>query len=183
MDEGATGIAAPIRACGFAMTSTSKSTDSRSAAPQTGAFHDEALQVLVAAHYVLAGITVSSLPVFLFVAWTGWDLLHPERGESWSPRRGLEFLDPLYWGAVLYLAGGALATLSVVHAGLLAYIGRCIARRRRRLLCLIFSTFDLTYMPLGTTLSVFALVLLTKQPVKEQFAKVRSAERGVRSSA
>jgi hypothetical protein len=148
-------------------------------APQT-ALYDEALKVLVAAHYVLAAITLAMTPVGIYLAWTGWDLLHPARGEAWTPRPGQELFDPVRWGAALYFAGGALASLSVVHAGLLAYIGRCIARRKRRLLCLIFSAFDMTYVPLGTALGVFALVLLTKEPVKQQFAR---AKRGATSAS
>jgi hypothetical protein len=70
---------------------------------------------------------------------------------------------------VFFMGGGILATLSLMHAGLLAYVGRCIARRRRRRFCLIFSTFDLTYLPLGTALGVFALLLLLKPQVKQEF--------------
>ncbi len=144
--------------------------------------HDEALQVLSVAHYVLAALTIAMTPVGIYLVWVGWDLLHPARGEAWTPRAGQEFLDPVRWGATLYFTGGVLASLSVIHAGLLAYIGRCIARRTRRRLCLAFSVFDMTYVPLGTALGVCTLVLLLKDPVKSQFAKVRSAECGVRSA-
>jgi hypothetical protein len=50
-------------------------------------------------------------------------------------------------------------------------VGRCIALRRRRRFCLMFSVFDLTYLPLGTTLSVFALLLLLKPQVQQEFAQ------------
>ena len=72
------------------------------------------------------------------------------------------------------MGGGILATLSLLHAALLAYVGRCIALRRHRRFCLMFSVFDLTYIPLGTTLSVFALLLLLKPQVRQEFA-IRNA--------
>jgi hypothetical protein len=143
-------------------------------APPEHELHDEALQVLAVAHYVLAGITAMTAPVFVYIAWIGWDLVHPAPGEGWSPRPGQELVDPLFWGAVLYFAGGALASLAVMHGALLAYVGRCLARRRRRLFCLIFSVLDMTYIPLGTILGVCVLVLLTKAHVKQQFGGLQS---------
>jgi hypothetical protein len=142
--------------------------------PPQRELHDEALEVLAVAHYVLAAITAAMAPVFVYIAWIGWDLVHPAPGEHWTPRPGQEMIDPLFWGAVLYLSGGAIASLAVIHGGLLAYVGRCLARRRRRLFCLIFSVLDLTYVPLGTVLGVCVLVLLTKERVKQQFAATRS---------
>lgn len=129
----------------------------------------ESLHVLVAAHYVLAFVTALLTPFGLYLAFVGWALLHPARGEAWTPRPGQEIFDPLRWGAVFFMLGGILASLSLLHAALLAYVGRCIARRRRRRFCLAFSAFDLTYVPLGTTLGVFALLLLLKPQVKQEF--------------
>lgn len=129
----------------------------------------ESLRLLVAAHYLLAVVTLLMAPAGVYLAWSGWTMLHPARGEAWTPKPGQEIFDPVIWGTTFYLAGGAWAALSIVHAGALAYIGHCIARRRRRGLCLAFSIFDLTYIPLGTTLSVFALLLLLKPPVREEF--------------
>jgi hypothetical protein len=131
----------------------------------------ESLNLLAAAHYVLAFVTALMTPAGLYLAYIGWGLLHPERGAAWTPRPGQELLDPLRWGAVFFMGGGVLATLSLLHAALLAYVGRCIARRRRRRFCLMFSIFDLTYFPLGTVLGVFALFLLLKPQAKQEFAQ------------
>ncbi len=130
----------------------------------------ESLHLLVLAHYVLAAITALMTPLGLYLIFVGWGLLHPARADAWTPRRGQEMLDPVLWGTVFYLGGGALASLAIVHAGLIAYIGRQIARRRRRKLCLAFSVFDLTYVPLGTTLSVFTLLLLLNPAARDEFS-------------
>lgn len=76
-------------------------------------------------------------------------------------------------GISVFMVGAFVVTLSLVHGLALAYIGRCIARRRRRGLCIGFSIFDLTYLfpvPIGTALSVFALVMLFRPGVVQQFA-------------
>jgi hypothetical protein len=134
---------------------------------------NEALKLLVVAHYVLAGITFLLAPAFLYLAWSGWSMLHPERGQQWTPMPGQEILDPVVWGAAFFAAGVLLGSLCLMHAGLIAYVGRSITRRKRRLFCLIFSCFDLTYIPLGTALGIFAIVLLRKPAVKEQFDATR----------
>jgi hypothetical protein len=142
---------------------------SRNAAPASDDLLTESLRLLVVAHYLLAGVTLLLAPAGIYLAIAGWDLLHPARGEAWTPRPGQEIFDPLRWGAVFFVGGGVLASLSLLHAGLIAYVGRCLARRRRRRFCLAFSIFDLTYIPLGTALGIFALVLLLKPQIKQQF--------------
>ena len=135
----------------------------------------ESLRLLAAAHYLLAAITLLMAPAGVYLAWAGWSMLHPTREDAWTPRPGQEIFDPILWGTTFYLAGGALAALSVVHCAVLAYVGRCIALRKRRGLCLMFSVFDLTYLPLGTTLSVFSLLLLLNPQIKQEFKNVSDA--------
>lgn len=137
----------------------------------------EALSVLAVAHYLLAAVTLLAAPVGLYLVFAGWPLLYPESGTQTLPHRRAEILDPPLWGATFVVAGVLLTSLSLMHAGLLAYVGRLIARRKRRRFCLVFSVLDMTYLPLGTALGIFALWLLTKQPVKAQFdaeAKARA---------
>jgi hypothetical protein len=129
----------------------------------------ESLRLLAVAHYVLAFVTALLTPAGVYLAYVGWSLLHPARGEAWTPEAGQELFDPLRWGAAYFLIGGILASLALLHAGVLVFVGRAIAGRRRRVFCLMFSAFDLTYIPLGTALGVFTLMLLTKPQVKQQF--------------
>jgi hypothetical protein len=83
---------------------------------------------------------------------------------------------PIFGGA-LYLMGAAMVTLSLVHGAALAFVGRLIARRRRRGLCIGFSIFDLMYVipvPIGAGLSIFALVMLLRPSVAAQFKAGKS---------
>ncbi|SBV52388.1 hypothetical protein XBLMG947_3183 [Xanthomonas bromi] len=54
-------------------------------------------------------------------------------------------------------------------AGFIAYAGRCIAQRRRHLLCLIVAGISCSFMPFGTVLGVFKLVTLLRPQVKALF--------------
>ena len=143
----------------------------------------ESMRLLVLGHYVLAVVTALMAPAGIYLAFAGWAMLHPARGDAWTPKPGQEIFDPLVWGTTFYLTGGALAGLSIIHASLLVHIGRSIARRKRRRLCLAFSFFDLTYIPLGTALSVVALLLLLKPQVRDEFrnaAKMQRANKNAR---
>ncbi|MGE0609304.1 MAG: hypothetical protein AB7O62_19590 [Pirellulales bacterium] len=75
----------------------------------------------------------------------------------------------LMLGLVLVLLGATLIALSLVHAAVLALVGRWMLRRQRHTLCVVFSFFDLTYIPPGMLLSLFALIVLYRPGVKQLF--------------
>lgn len=157
----------------FRMPDSSPTTDSSLPSNQ---LLRESLRLLVLAHYVLALVTALMAPAGIYLAWAGWSMLHPARGDAWTPKPGQEIFDPLVWGATFYLVGGVLAGLSIIHSLLLVHIGRSIAHRKRRRLCLAFSFFDLTYIPLGTTLSVFTLLLLLNPQVRDEFNSIHKSQ-------
>lgn len=92
--------------------------------------------------------------------------------------------DPPLLGMMLILCGAALILLAIVHAGLLAYIGRLLQVRRRWTLCLVFSALDLMYFPPGTALGTYALFVLLRPEVRAAFGqRVVSAEQAVAGSS
>ena len=105
-----------------------------------------------------------------------WPLTRLSAKEAWDTPPGMELLDPRVLGVLLFALSVVLGALSLMHSWLIAYVGRCIARRKRRLFCLIFSAFDLTYVPFGTMLGAAALVLLSNKRVKAEFASRRAAD-------
>ena len=128
---------------------------------------EQQLRVLAWLHYALAGITALFAPFGAYIVYLGWPLLYPPEGTG--AYRGPPMFDPLLWGAALVTLGTLWASICVLHAALLAYVGRCIVRRRRRKFSIVFSLCDLTYAPLGTGLAIYALVLLTRPGVKALF--------------
>ncbi|MBI1901513.1 MAG: hypothetical protein HYS13_10445 [Planctomycetia bacterium] len=165
------------------MTGTATTDDAQSAT-SAPAVSENTLRRLVRLHYVLAMVTallaLPTVPLFF----GGWEVLHNEDQplsqwaldahhftDRWFPASQ----DAPLKAAWLVAITGVEITLSVAHAVLLFYVGRCIARRRRFVLCVLFSVFNATYVPLGTALSIWTLVVLLKPHVKRLFFPAASA--------
>jgi hypothetical protein len=59
-----------------------------------------------------------------------------------------------------------LRLLSIFH-----YLaGRFLARRRHHTFCMVIAAVACTFMPLGTVLGVFSLIVLSRESVRESFA-------------
>ncbi len=48
--------------------------------------------------------------------------------------------------------------------------GRCLAKRRRYMFCLVIAAISCIFMPFGTVLGVFTIIVLMRPSVKELFA-------------
>ncbi len=122
----------------------------------------EHLRLLSIFHYIVAAITAvfSLFPVIHLVIGIamvsgGMDGANP----------------PPHWFGWLFIAIAATMILGgLALAGFMAYAGRCLAQRRRYLLCLVVAAISCILMPLGTVLGVFTLIVLTRPSVKLLFA-------------
>ncbi|HBK46271.1 MAG TPA: hypothetical protein DDZ67_07525 [Xanthomonadaceae bacterium] len=127
------------------------------------------LKLLSIFHYVLAGITAlfSLFPLihlFMGIAIiTGHMPMH--NGQPDGPP-----MDPRLFGWFFVAFAAAFIACGLALAGFMAYAGRCIAQRRRHLLCLIVAGISCSFMPFGTVLGVFTLVVLLRPQVKALFA-------------
>ena len=126
------------------------------------------LQLLSVFHYVVAGLTAlfSLFPLIyllmgLAVMFAAPTPLAP--GEAPPP------FDPRLIGWVFVLIGGLGCATGLVLAGYMAYAGRCLAQRRRYLLCMVVAGIACIFMPFGTALGVFTLVVLSRPAVKAAF--------------
>lgn len=134
------------------------------------------LRLLAIAHYVLAGLTAASAALFIPLAVFGWQWLQTGRQALAAPAApGFEPGDQMLWGAAAFSMGVAVAALCLVHGGVLVYIGRCLANRRRRMLCLVFSAVHVLNFPLGAVLSAFTFLVLRRPSVQAAFATNRSS--------
>ena len=52
--------------------------------------------------------------------------------------------------------------------------GRCLAKRRRYMFCLVMAAISCIFMPFGTVLGVFTIIVLMRPSVKELFAVNKS---------
>ncbi|HVW39612.1 MAG TPA: hypothetical protein VHB99_19980 [Pirellulales bacterium] len=134
------------------------------------------LRLLAIAHYALAGLTAASAAFFIPLAVFGWQWLQAAKQALAEPAvRGFEPGDQMIWGAAAFSTGVAVAALCLVHGAVLIYIGRCLANRRRRTLCLVFSAVHLINLPLGAVLSVFTFLVLRRPSVQAAFTTNRSS--------
>jgi hypothetical protein len=139
--------------------------DPRPDMPQPGAPSQDAahLDLLGIFHYVVAalGALFSLIPVIhlaLGLAMVTGHIPH-KPGEP----------DPAVFGWIFVAIGGLLILCGLAFSTLLAYAGHCLRQRRRHTFCLVMAAISCTFMPFGTVLGIFTLIVLTKPSAKSLF--------------
>ena len=131
----------------------------------------EHLQLLAIFHYVVAGLAglFSFFPllyttigaIFIFAARHGT----AKPGEDLPP----EFLGWIFavLGALLFLIGIAM-TICILIAG------RSLALRKRYSFAFVMACIECLFIPFGTILGVFTIVVLSRESVRGLFAATRT---------
>jgi len=129
---------------------------------------EEHLRLLSIFHYVLGALAVfwGCIPIVHLVI----GLVFLVGGAS-SGQQG--FPEALF-GAFFMLIGGFIMCLEWVHAALLLVAGRSLAQRRRRLFCIVVACVNCLFVPMGTILGVFSLIVLVRPSVKALFETQRA---------
>lgn len=125
---------------------------------------DEHLRLLTVFHYVLAGLTA------LFGC---FPIIHLTIGilalsGAFHGPPGSSFPDRLF-GLIFTIVGAFLILFFWTIAVFIFLAGRNLARRRRYTLCLVAAGIECLFMPLGTALGVFTIIVLLRPSVKLQF--------------
>ena len=127
----------------------------------------EHLRLLAIFHYVAAGLAAlfSLFPliyttigvIFVFVARHGT----PKPGEELPP----EFIGRIFTGigSFLFLVGVAMAICILIA-------GRSLALRKRYTFALVIACTECLFVPFGTILGVFAIVVISHESVKAMFS-------------
>jgi uncharacterized RDD family membrane protein YckC len=116
------------------------------------------VRLLAVFHYVAAALTALLSCFFIIHIVMGVMMV---RGQSPSASAGFVFIG----------VGSAAVLLGWTMAALLAYAGRSMAQRKRHTFCLVMAGLSCLFMPFGTALGIFSLVLLTKAPVPTMFGE------------
>jgi len=128
---------------------------------------EEQLQLLAIFHYVVAGLAAlfSFFPllyttvgaIFIFAARHGT----AKPGEDLPP----EFLGWIFavLGSVLFLIGLAMAICILIA-------GRSLALRKRYSFALVMACIECLFIPFGTILGVFTIVVLSRESVRGLFS-------------
>lgn len=123
------------------------------------------LRVLEVFHYVVAGL--EALFACIPLIHVGIGLLMVFNPEAMTDNGGKA--PPAFLGWVFAGIGGAVIVLGWTMAALVAYAGRCLRARRRHLFILVIAALNCGFMPFGTVLGVFTLVVLLRPEVRALF--------------
>ena len=77
---------------------------------------------------------------------------------------------PAFVGLLLVMLGGFLILFGWTFAVLSLITGGWIARRKHYTFCFVIACVECMFMPFGTVLGVFTILVLNRQSVKELFA-------------
>ena len=128
----------------------------------------EHLRLLSIFHYVVAALAAlfACIPIFHLVFGiamvAGWGEMPQD--------------DPMAKavGAVFIVVAGLFILCGWAFAVCLVVAGRALARRRRYMFCLVMAGISCIFMPFGTVLGVFTIVVLTRESVRELFGVARA---------
>ncbi len=125
---------------------------------------EEHLQLLSIFHYVVAGLAglFACFPiihlilglVFLFAS-------HHVTGNGEPP--------PAFIGWIFVILAVTFITLGWILAALILTTGRFLARRKHYQFCLVMAGIECLFMPFGTVLGVFTILVLVRETVKPLF--------------
>ena len=127
----------------------------------------EHLRLLAIFHYIVAGLAAlfSFFPllyttigaIFIFVARHGT----PKPGEDLPP----EFLGWIFVGL-----GSFLLLLGIAMAICILIAGRCLSRFKCYSFTLVMACIECLFIPFGTILGVFTIIVLSRESVKALFS-------------
>lgn len=135
-------------------------------ASRTEVVDQEHLRLLVIFHYVLAGVTAlfACFPI-IHIALGAFFLLAPEEmmkndgGEAPPAWFGWIFVG---LGSVFVLMGWTMALLTFLS-------GRYMAKRQKWLFSMVIAGIQCAFVPLGTVLGIFTLIVLQSESVKRLY--------------
>lgn len=122
------------------------------------------LDLLAVFHYVVGGIMAlfSCMPflhVFMGLAMVTGSFFEGTDGSAPPPAFGWMFV---VMGSAFILFGWAVSICIIVA-------GRKLQQRKSRLYCMVVAGLECMFMPFGTVLGVFTLILLNRESVRQAY--------------
>jgi hypothetical protein len=124
------------------------------------------LRLLSIFHYVVAGLAglFALFPVFHLIFGIFMILAPGKLGGHGSDQPPLALIG---WFFVAFAA--MFITLGWTFAAFVLTTGRFLARRKHYMFCLVMGGVECMFMPFGTVLGVFTIIVLMREPVKQLF--------------
>jgi hypothetical protein len=124
----------------------------------------EHLRLLSIFHYIVGGLCVCFASMFIIHILIG--LLMVDSPSTFA--KGSQ-APPAFLGWLFVCMGSCIVTLGWAIGGLLIYGGYCLSRRKHYLLCMIAAGASCLWMPFGTVLGVFTIIVLQRPSVRAMF--------------
>ena len=94
-------------------------------------------------------------------------ILAPETFENGEP-------PPKFMGWIFVIVGSGVLLGGWMLAVLLIVAGRFLKRHKRRVFCMVVAGISCLFMPVGTVLGVFTIMLLSRPTVKAIFESTKT---------
>jgi len=133
---------------------------------------EEHLRLLSIFHYVVGGILAlfACFPVVHLIM----GILIVTETIGGTPQG-----PPPFMGWFFVLVGGMMILVGWTLAVCVIIAGRFLATRRRHLFCMVIAAIECLFMPLGTILGVFTIIVLSRESVKALFQAPRGLQPGI----
>ena len=129
----------------------------------------EHLRLLAIFHYVVAGL--AALFSFFPLLYTTVGTIFILAARHGTPKPGEE-LPPEFLGWIFVVLGSVLFLLGIAMAICILIAGRCLSRRKCYTFALVMACIECIFIPFGSILGVFAIIVLSRESVKALFSSV-----------
>lgn len=126
---------------------------------------EEQLKLLSIFHYVVGGLAgLFALFPIIHLIFGLFFILAPEKlaGKGEPP--------PALIGWFFVIFATVFIVLGWVFTGFVLTAGRFLAKRKHHTFCLVVAAVECIFMPFGTVLGVFTIIVLMRESVKQRFA-------------
>ena len=128
----------------------------------------EQLNLLAIFHYVVAGFAALFSFFPLIYAALGVIFIFAARHGTAKPD---EELPPEFLGWIFAVVGSLLVVTGIVMAICIFIAGRSLALRKRYTFALVIACIECLFVPFGTILGVFTIIVLSRESVRELLSK------------
>ncbi len=144
-----------------------------SAMTPTEAIDREHLNLLSIFHFIVGAITILFSSIFIIHVVMGLVLAFnpeafaPTKVEGQVPPPEM----PPWFGIFLAVFAGSFVLAGWMLGGMTIYSGLCLRRHKRRLFSLIIAAIQCMFVPIGTVLGVFTIVVLMRDSVRRLYGE------------
>jgi hypothetical protein len=131
----------------------------------------EHLRLLAIFHYVVAGL--AALFSFFPLLYTTVGAIFIFAARHGTPKPGEE-PPPEFIGWIFAMVGSLLFLLGIAIAICILIAGRSLAKRTRYWFALVVACIECLFIPFGTILGVFTIVVLSRESVKALFSTAQA---------